>query len=348
MPRRLSTTAQAIVIDPPSLPYAAWPPKDKFGEMNVSRGGWDWGSAAVSHGIFDPLDLIHFNFGTTAFGEVNWYLWQYVGCVNSDDGKNFKFDGADPGIIYIPQFGYTRKTPGVTAVEQNALKVLRTKILPRYPDFWHKGVHFKPKDLEILIHKIERNKVDIIWDTSNSKEEGGHWSFKDSTIYLSWTGRELDSQTLVHEATHVLVDILTASYAGVKRYKNIDDEFACFFAEAYWFMQYYGPDAVELEIYFAHEPNIFASALYLAYIARMAGDWPLVPQLLDKPHENTIEKSSASYVESIPRKKPIFPDPFNPYDTLMKAIERDPLYRDTAMHKRGWVRRPVGKGHWRS
>jgi hypothetical protein len=199
---------------------ALWPPKDTWKSLDVSKDGWDWASAAISFGIFDPLDLIHFNFLTTNPREVNWYLWKYVGCVNSDDGKNFTFAGADPGVIFLPQHGYTRKTPGITAVEQKAIGALR-KVVPYYPDFWHKGVHLRPKDLEILIHKVATNKVDVIWDTSI--KHAGVWRFKDSAIYLGGTDFNTDDlTTLVHEATHALVDIVTASHPAVRHYKYID------------------------------------------------------------------------------------------------------------------------------
>jgi hypothetical protein len=59
MPPKLKPTAQAILIEPPDLPYAPWPPKDRWKKMNVSRGGWDWGSAAVSHGIFEAATEIY-------------------------------------------------------------------------------------------------------------------------------------------------------------------------------------------------------------------------------------------------------------------------------------------------
>jgi hypothetical protein len=327
------------VIDPPSLPYAAWPPKDKFREMNVSRGGWDWGSAAVSHGIFDPLDLIHFNFGTTTFGEVNWYLWQYVGCVNSTDGKNFTFAGADPGIIYIPQFGYTRKSPGLTVVEQNALRELRAA-LSFYPDFWHKGVHFSPGSLKILIQKLENNKIDIIWDTTEDKEESGHWSFKESAITLVSTDFYTDQgvATLIHEATHALLDILTAQHPSVRHYRNIDDEVSAYFADAYWYADSWGLDHVETDIYEADKADIHTSARYLAYIAITQGERPLVLQSLNDHYENTIEKSTMIFGRVVPKKaKPVFPDPFNPYESLRDAIKRSPTYNKKVRLKNGTV-----------
>ena len=336
MPRKpLSPNAQAVLMDTPSG-RAPWPPKDTWKSLDVSKDGWDWASAAISFGIFDPLDLIHFNFLTTNPREVNWYLWKYVGCVNSDDGKNFTFAGADPGVIFLPQHGYTRKTPGITAVEQKAIAALR-KVVPYYPDFWHKGVHLRPKDLEILIHKVATNKVDVIWDTSI--KHAGIWRFKDSAIYLDGTDFNIDDLgTLVHEATHALVDVVTASHPAVKHYKYIDTEFAAYFAEAWWVAEYYGLEEIEWQIYESEEVDIWSSALYLAYIAKTQGYRPLVTQSLDGLYENIIETSSPPHDESVPKKKPMFPDPFNPYQTLFKAITRSPTY------KKKWNKPRKGRG----
>jgi hypothetical protein len=339
MPRKLNPTAQAILIDPPDLPYASWPPTDRWKKMNVSRGGWDWGSAAVSHGIFDPLDLIHFNFGMTDFEKVNWYLWHYVGCVNSDDGKNFTFAGADPGIIYIPQFGYTRKTPGITTVERAALKHLRDA-LPWYPDFWHRKVHFRPQDLKVLIQKIEDNKVDIIWDSKLKSR--GEWRFKESAIYLESASNLYDPEekaTLLHEATHALLDILTAKYPKVRNYWNVHDEMSAFFAAAYWYGNDQGIDAIKYDIYEEWASGIWAAALYLAYLAIMQGSSSPVLESFDRRFDNTIEAATEIYGQRQPEKEiKAFGTFFNPYRTLMYAIARRSGYKDS------WNKRRRAKG----
>ena len=52
---------------------------------------------------WSPMDLIFFNFRTRDPREVNWYLYNKVGCRYSYDGKNYAFTSQDdPGGIYIP------------------------------------------------------------------------------------------------------------------------------------------------------------------------------------------------------------------------------------------------------
>ena len=347
-PKPVNANARAVLIDPPSG-RAPWPPKDTQRSLEVSRTGWDWGSAAAVYGIPDPLDLIHFNFLTTEPEEVNWYLRNYVGCINSDDGRNFTFAGADPGVIFIPQFGYTRKSPGTTSVEKRALDALWFYIWPYYPEFWHRGVHFSSKSLEILIRKIEDNKVDIIWDTEETthpktkKKHAGRWSFKDSAIYLRGTDflEMADLGTLVHEATHALVDVLTRRHPAVRDYKYVDDELAAYFAKAYWIIESYGLLEAEIEIYEATSRSIYTAALYLAYVAKTKGYRPIVLQSLDDMYENVLEMTPPN--DDPPKRKPIFPDPFNPYQTLRKAIATSPTYKSYANDPRKWHRSPVGK-----
>lgn len=339
MPRRLNPSAEAVLIEPPDLPYASWPPKDAWQKLNVSKGGWHWASAAVSRSIFDPLDLIYFNFGTTDFKKVNWYLWHYVGCINSDDGKNFTFAGADPGIIYFPQFGYTRKMPGITTVERTALERLRDA-LRWYPDFWHRKVHFRPRDLEILIQKIEDNKVDVIWDTRIKAR--GQWRFKESAIYLKSATNSYDPEyvaTLLHESTHALLDILTARYPKVRDYRNVHDEISAFFAAAYWSGNYHGVDSIKYDIYNEEVSGPWAAALYLAYLAITQGSASPALESFDRRFDNTLEAATEIYGEPHPEKQvKAFGTFFNPYRALMYEIAHMPAYKDT------WNRRRRARG----
>ena len=120
---------------------------------------------------------------------------------------------------------------------------------------------------------------------------------------------------------------MTASHPAVRHYKYIDTEFAAYFAEAWWVAEYYGLGEIEWLIYEFKEVDIWSSCLYLAYIAKTRGYRPLVTGSYDGLYENIIETSSPPYDESVPKKKPIFPDPFNPYQTLLKAITRSPTYK---------------------
>jgi len=76
-----------------------------------------WTSIASELGLKDVWkELIEFNFPNVAYEKshddkcraVNWLLETRVGCTKSNDGKNFSFEGASPGFIYLPK---TTPTP---------------------------------------------------------------------------------------------------------------------------------------------------------------------------------------------------------------------------------------------
>jgi hypothetical protein len=49
-------------------------------------------------------DICYFNFGTRNPPEINWYLYNKVGCRRvTHDGNNYMFSSADqPGVVYLP------------------------------------------------------------------------------------------------------------------------------------------------------------------------------------------------------------------------------------------------------
>lgn len=65
--------------------------------------GDSWASLARKFEM-DAKNLIWFNFKTTVRPEINWYLYNYVGCrTPSPRGKSWSFSSRDqPGIIWIP------------------------------------------------------------------------------------------------------------------------------------------------------------------------------------------------------------------------------------------------------
>jgi hypothetical protein len=57
-----------------------------------------------------PNDLCYFNFRTRIPREINWYLYNKVGCRHATPNGNYMFSQADqPGVVYIPLF-MTRAT----------------------------------------------------------------------------------------------------------------------------------------------------------------------------------------------------------------------------------------------
>lgn len=94
------------------LPAGYVPPNSDPFTVSGSSPKWNWASVAAHHKLADVwADLILFNFPTVAYetslqnkcAAVNWYLEERVGCVNSNDGQNYSFEGATKGIIYIPK-----------------------------------------------------------------------------------------------------------------------------------------------------------------------------------------------------------------------------------------------------
>ena len=84
-----------------------WPPEKHRGPYRVGRDpSINWQLLAWSWGIEDVWDLIWFHFRTDDPRETNWYMHHYLGCWRSNDGKNFSFRDADPGIVYMPPLRY--------------------------------------------------------------------------------------------------------------------------------------------------------------------------------------------------------------------------------------------------
>ncbi len=74
-------------------------------------------------------DLIYYNFRTSDPREINWFLYHFVGCRHTADGKNFTFRNASPGVIF------TRRPimPGHAAsAPSNSFSLNYTKITWQY------------------------------------------------------------------------------------------------------------------------------------------------------------------------------------------------------------------------
>ncbi len=99
-----------ILATEPKGPKAPWPPKPEndpkrrtWIEYPVGkRQGESFYTIANANGL-DPKELVYYNFLTRDPQVINYYLREYVGCVNADgSGYNYVFAGARNGKIYIP------------------------------------------------------------------------------------------------------------------------------------------------------------------------------------------------------------------------------------------------------
>ena len=79
-----------------------WPPA-QYREKYPIQPGDNWWTVAKRFNV-DVWDLIEFNFKTRVPEEVNYYLRELIGCMHSNDQKNYSFLGADPkrSYVYIP------------------------------------------------------------------------------------------------------------------------------------------------------------------------------------------------------------------------------------------------------
>jgi hypothetical protein len=99
---KTKTPQEAGVIDV----GAAYIPPDAIpiyiGGKDKDGSDWNWGRLASSAGM-SAADLIRFNYKTTIPEVVNFHLQRNCGCkVATADGKNYRFPGASPGIVYVP------------------------------------------------------------------------------------------------------------------------------------------------------------------------------------------------------------------------------------------------------
>ena len=98
-------------------------------------------------------DLIWFNFRTDEPRETNWYMHHYVGCWRSNDGKNFSFRDADPGIVYMPPLGYRR--PATLVADALSAKAAH------FPYVAYKHVHIDRTWLLTVIRHIRSRRIKV-------------------------------------------------------------------------------------------------------------------------------------------------------------------------------------------
>jgi hypothetical protein len=91
-----------------------WPPPDAAAQREVTPAD-SWTSLSAGR---DPWRIILYNFRTRNPDEVNWYLYNWVGCrAVTPDGKNYRFGAYDDRLakpagtppklyIYIPPAGW--------------------------------------------------------------------------------------------------------------------------------------------------------------------------------------------------------------------------------------------------
>lgn len=100
----------AIVKEPKPLPSPLnyVPPNGKEHPVTSLDSWYTLAERADVKAVgFSANDLCYFNFKTRNPPEINWYLYNKVGCrVTTRDGKNYMFTtGITPGVVYLPKPG---------------------------------------------------------------------------------------------------------------------------------------------------------------------------------------------------------------------------------------------------
>jgi hypothetical protein len=221
----------------PPRPRPPWPPPGSRGPHKVS-GAQDWAMVANAWGVGDVMDLISWNFGTKTNRDptprqVNWYLHHYVGCWRvTADGKNFRFIEADPGWVYIPPIGWSRKGPSLPFHTSLAMSVNR--LVPLYRQLSYGFYTVEAMDM-YLVQQALHNGLLRAEVNSSTPHAGEYISGSNKFIFPSASIATFDEKmTIAHEATHAAMD-RKYSGRGVRRWQN--EVMACA-AEALWAIAY--------------------------------------------------------------------------------------------------------------
>ncbi|HJQ58894.1 MAG TPA: hypothetical protein VJ890_18450 [Vineibacter sp.] len=189
----------------PAPPLKAWPPAGYRDVYEVgSKMGASWRAVATGFGIPDVWDLIWFNFRTDDARKVNWYMHQKLGCYKSNDGKNFSFKGAKPGLIYIPPFNWRRPdTLGGKVAESLA------RLAPHFPYVIWSNVHVHRTDLMHIVHALRLGRIVVRHDPTLTVLAHYDGSLNPEELTLSSRSvRSLENRrTFVHEAVHAILDM---------------------------------------------------------------------------------------------------------------------------------------------
>ncbi len=167
--------------------------------------GDNWGNLASRFTITDPWDLIYYNFRTEKPREVNWYMHHYLGCWKTKDNKNFCFDEAEIGRLYIPPLGWTRGT-GLLPFEAQIAEVLE-RCRPKFPTLYWQKTWVGPTGFGKVIRAIRDGRIKVTLKpgltTPASYDPIGNEIFIKSVAFAD----KMDLPVLIHEAAHAILDV---------------------------------------------------------------------------------------------------------------------------------------------
>ena len=179
----------------------------------------DWWTLQPLLQTEDPWDLIFFNFKTYDPDEVNWYLYEKVGCrKTSPNGRNYRFDSGEPYkalTIYLPQWDFRGPGPKQKEAEAATLAVLREAIASNLT-YTVGGVSLRPGDLVGVSDAIEFGKIKLL-----HRPRLGHMAVYDSVrnrIGIPFASKPSvhDQALIVHECVHAAMDIRKVKLTAIE------------------------------------------------------------------------------------------------------------------------------------
>lgn len=195
------------VLESPPFRMVKFPPVGARATHRV-RTHDSFVSIARDYGIADPWHLIEYNFNTRNPREVNYYLKFYVGCTESNDGKNYSFrDWDSPGEIHIPPSNWTPS-------KQERMKRMVTSALANYPanriSFHRSGRSISSRSLATVANLVIDGEIGIVHDSSIALGSAEYDSDLDNFHFNFETAESSTRKALiVHEAVHAYLDYMS-------------------------------------------------------------------------------------------------------------------------------------------
>ncbi len=165
-----------------------------------------------------PMHLIQFNFRTKDPHEINWYLYEYLGCRRvTDDGKNYRFSVVDPRVnphgmeapiaLYIPRDNWTPPDPATPT--DSALRSMVHDVIAKHPasslGIALGAFQLRKGDLLAVAHALNDGRIEVRFRPGTY----GWYDPTNNVLTLPWGA--LTDNTMrglcVHECIHAAMDL---------------------------------------------------------------------------------------------------------------------------------------------
>jgi hypothetical protein len=200
----------AARVKRPAVLRSPWPPTDAMQSQQVTLLD-DWSSLQTLFSRGDIWDIIYYNFETYNPDEVNWYLYEWLGCRQlSGSGFNYRFGresgNTEPITVYIPEDDYLPPGRRQAEAQRFCVSVLHEPAAWRM-SFKIGAFELREGDLLAVADAIDFGKITVIHRPSN-----GHMAYYNPglnriEVPFHQSSGFHDNALIVHEAMHAAMDI---------------------------------------------------------------------------------------------------------------------------------------------